>query len=101
MLQSEGDFLDDCCHSCHRLDKNEIFKGGQNEACGAGYWPNHNQTKCEVINSNEDDIPNYDRSSSPVLTVDFFSLLFLLVILAFSALFFIRRTDPIVAKSGK
>ena len=101
MLQSEGDFLDDCCHSCHRLDANEIFKGGKNEACGAGSWPNHNQTECKLINNNEDDIPNYDRSSTPVLTVDILSFLFLLIILAFSVLFFIKRTDPIVAKSGK
>ena len=98
-LARDGEFLDDCCHSCHRLDPNEIFTGGRNEPCLAGSWPNHNQTECELINKDEI-LPNYDRTSTPVLTVDFFSFLFLLIILAFSVLFFIRRTDPIVGKSG-
>ena len=67
----------------------------------SGSWPNDKQSQCELIYNNEDDIPNYDRTSSPVITVDILSLLSLLVILAFSVLFFIKRTDPIVSKSGK
>ena len=103
MLQSDGGFLDDCCRSCHRLDANEIFIEGRNEVCKAGFWPNKNQTECEKINNSEeeDDIPNYDRTATPVITVDILSFFFLLVIMAFSVLFFIKRTDPIVCKSGK
>ena len=95
--------MDDCCHSCHRLEENEIFIGGRNVICGSGMWPNQNQSQCEPLHEDEDDIPNYDRLSSPVITVEVLAFLFLLVILAFSVLFFIKRTNPIVSKwkSGK
>ena len=100
-INKDGDFHDDCCHFCHSLEANEVLEEGKNKACGSGSWPNQKQTQCELIHNNEDDIPNFDKTSNPVITVDILSFLFLLVIMAFSVLFFRKRNDPIVFKSGK
>ena len=100
-INKDGNFNDECCHFCHRLEANEVLEEGKNKPCGPGFWPNQKQTQCELIHNIEDDIPNYDRTSKAVITVDILSFLFLLVIMAFSVLFFIKRNDPIVSKSGK
>lgn len=91
--------MDDCCYSCHALDSNEVFKKGRNVQCQPGLWPNQDRTSCERINLLHY-VPNYDKGSGPVLTVDILSALFVLIILAFSVLFIIKRNDPIVFKTG-
>ena len=92
--------MDDCCHACNALDSNEVFKKGRNERCEAGSWPNKEQTACHRINTKEESIPNYDKTCSAVITVDILSTLFILIILAFSVLFLLKRNNPIVFKTG-
>ena len=70
--------------------------------CLAGRGCGPTKTRVGVSQHNDDDdIPNYSISSRLVITVEILSFLFLLVILAFSVLFFIKRTNPVVFKSGK
>ena len=62
--------MDDCCHTCHTLAANEVLEKGKNIDCAEGFWPNADQSTCERIWTELRDIPNFDGSSPPVLTVD-------------------------------
>jgi len=101
-LQRSGanGFVDDCCHTCHVLDANEVLEKGKNVKCPDGFWPDKRQTTCQRIHKLESDVPNYDRSSPPVVTVDLLCTLFMIIICGYAAFFFVHREHPAVSKSG-
>jgi len=93
-------FVDDCCHTCHVLDANEVLEKGKNIKCAAGFWPNKQQTSCQLIWTEEEMVPNYDGASPPVVTVDILCSLFMIIICGYAAFFFIHRDHAAVSKSG-
>ena len=93
-------FVDDCCHTCHVLDANEVLEKGKNIKCAEGFWPNKQQTSCQLIWTEEEMVPNYDGASPPVVTVDILCSLFMIIICGYAAFFFIHRDHAAVSKSG-
>lgn len=93
-------FVDDCCHTCHTLGANEVLEKGKNIDCAAGFWPNADQSTCERIWTELRDIPNFDGSSPPVLTVDLMCSLFMIIIAGYAGFFFVHREHDAVTKTG-
>ena len=42
-LQDDVESMDDCCHSCYRLGKNEVLHQRRVERCPEGKWPNQDK----------------------------------------------------------
>eukprot|EP00092_Neocalanus_flemingeri_P024712 GFUD01026801.1.p1 GENE.GFUD01026801.1~~GFUD01026801.1.p1 ORF type:complete len:923 (-),score=169.35 GFUD01026801.1:112-2880(-) len=95
-----GDLVDDCCHTCHTLEENEVFEKGKNIECGSGLWPNKDQTECDLIWADKSKIPNYDGSSPPVITVDLLCALFMIIIAAYAGFLFINKDHVAVTRTG-
>ena len=92
--------MDDCCHTCHTLAENEVLENGKNVDCEPGLWPNKDQTKCRLIWEDKRDIPNYDGSSPPVVTVDLLCTLFMITISIYAGVLFVHRNHRAVKTAG-
>ena len=92
--------MDDCCHTCHTLEANEVLEKGKNSDCRPGLWPNKEQTKCKLIWPDKSKIPNYDGSSPPVVTVDLLCTLFMIIIAVYAGFLFINKDHVAVSRTG-
>ena len=77
-----------------------MLEKGKNIDCAAGFWPNADQSTCERIWTELRDIPNFDGSSPPVLTVDLMCSLFMIIIAGYAGFFFVHREHDAVTKTG-
>ena len=46
-------------------------------------------------------IPNFDRSSTPVLCIDAVCIVFMAIIIVYAIIFFLRKNEQVVRKTGR